>query len=124
MKSLSIPIILLILFYRRFISPQKGWKCAYAQTTSKGSCSDYGLRFYKRYGLAKGTILLNKQFIRCQISSRRFQRGQANPMICCALGAGPCESKPSYGEPSNEGTVDTYTRPTYSPSPKQPRYER
>lgn len=38
----------LIRFYQKFISPYKGYSCAYSKYTGKKSCSNYGARVMKK----------------------------------------------------------------------------
>ena len=44
--------------YRRYLSPLKGFRCAHHAVHHRGSCSDFGLRVYKRHPFAMATGLL------------------------------------------------------------------
>ncbi len=55
----QIPI-LLIKFYKKFISPLFGQRCKYYP-----SCSSYSLEAYRRHGFFKGTILSAWRLLRC-----------------------------------------------------------
>ena len=57
---MSKVIILLILFYRKVISPLLGPRCRYWP-----SCSKYTLEAVQKYGAAKGTWLGLKRIGRC-----------------------------------------------------------
>ena len=53
-------MILLIKFYRKYISPLKSTKCPYFPT-----CSEYGLEAVEKYGFFKGGLLTLWRIIRC-----------------------------------------------------------
>tara|TARA_B100000925_G_C21740667_1_gene359080 strand:+ start:12 stop:242 length:231 start_codon:yes stop_codon:yes gene_type:complete len=57
---LAIPFIYLIKLYRLFISPMIGSNCRYSPT-----CSEYGLKALKKYGLFKGLYLTTKRILKC-----------------------------------------------------------
>ena len=59
-QLLAFPFILLIKFYRLFISPFLGKNCIYSPT-----CSEYGLLALKKYGVFKGTYLTVRRILRC-----------------------------------------------------------
>ena len=58
-------VLLLILFYQKFISPYKGFCCAYHQYTGRASCSGLGYRAIRYYGVLKGVGVLNVRFRKC-----------------------------------------------------------
>ncbi|GLB53531.1 putative membrane protein insertion efficiency factor [Neptunitalea chrysea] len=61
LKQVSItPFILLIKFYKRFISPFTPATCRYTPT-----CSTYALEALKKYGIFKGGWLALKRIISC-----------------------------------------------------------
>ncbi|MCE5311753.1 MAG: membrane protein insertion efficiency factor YidD [Nitrospiraceae bacterium] len=51
---------LLILFYRRFISPVLPASCRFYPT-----CSEYALEALEKYGALKGSFLSVKRIIKC-----------------------------------------------------------
>ena len=53
-------LLLLIAFYRNFISPLKPPSCRYIPT-----CSEYALTAIERYGALKGGYLAVKRLLRC-----------------------------------------------------------
>ena len=59
-QLLAFPFILLIKFYRLFISPFLGRNCIYSP-----SCSEYGLLALKKYGVFKGAYLTVRRILRC-----------------------------------------------------------
>ncbi len=52
--------ILLIRFYRKFISPLKPPCCRFTPT-----CSEYALEAYRKHGFFKGTYLTVWRILRC-----------------------------------------------------------
>ncbi len=60
---LSLPrrvLMLLVRFYRFFISPALGASCRY-----EPSCSSYALQALDRHGAAAGTYLAMRRLVRC-----------------------------------------------------------
>ncbi|MCX7257637.1 MAG: membrane protein insertion efficiency factor YidD [Polaromonas sp.] len=51
--------------YQRYISPHKGFCCAYRAHTGYRSCSVLGYRAIRRYGVASGITVLQQRFKRC-----------------------------------------------------------
>jgi uncharacterized protein YndB with AHSA1/START domain len=79
--------VLLIEAYQRFVSPYKGFSCAYRVHTGCASCSRLGLRAVRRYGIWRGVGVLQARFERCgeayrlrlaQGRSMRLQRGEVD----------------------------------------------
>lgn len=60
-----------ICLYRRYISPYKGFACAYRVHTGRQSCSHLGERAISRYGLFKGLVVLNRRTYLCGVAHRR-----------------------------------------------------
>ena len=52
--------IILISFYRKYISPFKSTKCPYIPT-----CSEYALEAVTKYGALKGGLLAIWRILRC-----------------------------------------------------------
>lgn len=59
-EILSAPFILMIKFYRRFISPLTPPSCRFTPT-----CSQYALEAFTKYGPLKGFWLSLKRILRC-----------------------------------------------------------
>lgn len=59
-NGLRNTLILLVKFYRKFISPLKPPSCIYTPT-----CSSYALTALERYGFFKGGYLAIKRVLRC-----------------------------------------------------------
>jgi len=64
-------IILIIKFYRRYISPMKRTKCPYYP-----SCSEYGLEAVEIHGSIKGSMLAMWRICRCN----PFSKGGYDPV--------------------------------------------
>ncbi|NPB03792.1 MAG: membrane protein insertion efficiency factor YidD [Thermotogae bacterium] len=63
-------LILLLKFYRRYISPLKPPTCRYVPT-----CSEYSIRALQKYGLLKGGIKSVWRVLRCN----PFSKGGYDP---------------------------------------------
>jgi len=63
--------ILLVKFYRKFISPFKQPSCIYIPT-----CSQYAIEALERYGFFKGGYLTLKRILRCH----PFAKGGFDPV--------------------------------------------
>ena len=59
-EILSLPLILLVRFYQKFISPYKPSCCRFTPT-----CSQYALEALRKYGPLQGSWLAFKRIIRC-----------------------------------------------------------
>ena len=59
-RILAAPLIGLLLFYQRFVSPMTPPTCRYYP-----SCSAYALTAIRRFGPVKGTWLAAKRLARC-----------------------------------------------------------
>jgi len=67
---LSKPLALVtISAYQRFVSPHKGWRCAYAVLHGGPSCSAYGKEVISRHGVLGGTLLLWNRFGDCRAAA-------------------------------------------------------
>jgi uncharacterized protein len=93
MRGLSVRAI---AFYRRRLSPHKGFCCAYRTLTGRHSCSHFASRAIERVGLIKGVCLTLRRFRRCSaacaanrerhLPAMRLQRGHCD----CDLGVADC----------------------------------
>ncbi len=64
------PILLAIVAYQRFVSPYKGFHCAFHAHTGRDTCSGYGYRVFARYGTVRGWRLLRRRFGACSAAAR------------------------------------------------------
>ncbi len=82
-----------IRFYKRRISPYKGFCCPYREHLGRFSCSTIGYRAIRRFGLLRGVAVLRQRTRLCAFTQRRHrhsaaerQRGSAaaRHVICLA----------------------------------------
>ncbi len=95
MKTL---LLAAIRMYRRYLSPYKGFSCAWRVATGGESCSAYGYRVIARHGTKVGIGLLRRRMAACGEQHRRTaaaapprrilspalrrQRGDCDPGCC------------------------------------------
>ena len=91
-----------IRLYQRYLSPLKGFSCAYRVHRGGASCSAYGYRVIGRRGLLAGLRLLNRRLDRCgEVSRSRVEA--ANPLLhhqrgeCGVLDVCDCATDSSWG---------------------------
>jgi putative component of membrane protein insertase Oxa1/YidC/SpoIIIJ protein YidD len=70
MRTLALTAI---LAYQRFISPYKGFCCAYKHHTGRRSCSSLGYRAIRMHGVLSGIAILNQRIHRCGVAHRRYR---------------------------------------------------
>ena len=86
-----------IRFYQRYISPYKGFCCAYAAYSGHASCSALGYRAIRRRGLWNGLALLDQRMEKCGISARRSRAaprgalGRQGGFADCACDVPSCD---------------------------------
>lgn len=78
-----------IRLYQRYLSPYKGYRCAYSLKTGRSGCSGVGLRAIRRYGLWRGWVVLRRRLQRCgEVYAEQYaqtlrpplqQRGECDP---------------------------------------------
>lgn len=88
LKALALAAI---AFYRRFISPRKGFSCAFRVHTGRDSCSAYGQRVVQRYGAQAGVQLIKRRLKACS----RTHYAQAGFIDCdlpCEAPSGACDA--------------------------------
>lgn len=61
--------------YQRYLSPYKGFCCAYRVHTGQASCSTLGARAIRRFGVWPGLQLLKQRMRRCGEVHRRCTAG-------------------------------------------------
>ncbi len=84
MKSLALAAI---VFYQRYLSPKKGFSCAYRVHTGHAGCSKLGYRAIRRYGVWRGIAVLNSRLNRCSVAYHRYSR----PAFLRSSQAGFCD---------------------------------
>ncbi|NYE60365.1 putative component of membrane protein insertase Oxa1/YidC/SpoIIIJ protein YidD [Duganella sp. 1224] len=88
MKLLALAAI---SFYQRYLSPYKGFVCAFRRHTGRDSCSAHGKRVIARYGLWQGLTLLRRRLDACGEVHRHHQAPQRTSMRHRAQ-AGHCDA--------------------------------
>lgn len=83
-------LLALIRFYKRFISPHKGYGCAYRIYTGRASCSTLGYRAIRRHGAWAGLGLLQQRCRQCGVAQRRYAPVYRRP----AAQRGDCDVDP------------------------------
>jgi uncharacterized protein len=61
-----------IQVYRRHLSPRKGYSCAHNALRHCGSCSDFGLKVYRRLGFSTATALMLRRLADCRADYARI----------------------------------------------------
>ncbi|MGK5024103.1 membrane protein insertion efficiency factor YidD [Janthinobacterium sp. RB2R34] len=59
------PALLAIRAYQLYLSPLKGYACAFRVLTGRDNCSAYGYRVIARFGLLRGLALLRRRTRAC-----------------------------------------------------------
>lgn len=83
--------------YQRFVSPYKGFGCAYREHTGRASCSALGYRAVRRHGVRVGLALARRRMHLCGVVHRRRQEPggalhRATQRGLCDLGCdAPCD---------------------------------
>lgn len=88
MKTLALSAI---GFYQRHLSPYKGFRCAYCAYTGNASCSAFGARAIRRYGVWDGLAVLNGRLRKCGVAFRRYRPPPPLPLLVKPNQAGECD---------------------------------
>lgn len=92
-------LLAVIRAYQRYLSPYKGFGCAYRVHTGRASCSALGYRAVRRHGVFTGLCLIRRRTSLCGVAHRRHVAAppplQAQRGVCdlgCDLpDAGGCD---------------------------------
>ena len=92
MKTLALAAISI---YQRYISPHKGFCCAYRVHTGFSSCSSLGFRAIRRYGVLRGLKTLRQRLDLCRVAHGRLATVRLRPPASqrgdCDCGVSPCD---------------------------------
>jgi uncharacterized protein len=85
--------------YRRYVSPHKGFGCAWRVHRGGASCSLLGLRAVRRHGVQRGLLMLRERLARCaDVHRRHHPRGlHAERGSCDAPCDLPCDGSELRG---------------------------
>ena len=82
--------IFFINFYQRYISPYKGFQCAYASLYGGNSCSQAIKQILLEEGCIKGFHYSRSRFKRCKNANNILKR-QCKEGLCECFSEGVCE---------------------------------
>ncbi|NHZ87961.1 membrane protein insertion efficiency factor YidD [Massilia sp. CCM 8733] len=88
MKTLALSAI---GFYQRHLSPYKGFCCAYCAYTGNASCSAFGARAIRRYGVWDGMAVLRGRLRKCGVAYRRYRPPPPRPLLVKPRQNGDCD---------------------------------
>lgn len=71
----------LLAFYQKFVSPYKGFKCAYGVWTGQSTCSAEAKKILKQDGLIAGWPKIQAQLQQCKVA---YQLIQGVPVLATA----------------------------------------
>ena len=82
--------------YQRYLSPYKGFSCAYREHTGHASCSTLGFRAVRKHGIFRGLTILRERTYRCGVAQRRYTPVRGRPFASqrgeCDIGCDlPCD---------------------------------
>ena len=134
-----------IRLYQRYLSPYKGFCCAYRKHTGRHSCSALGYRAIRKEGIWTGIGILKKRLYLCGVAHRRFsppiqrisgpmkyQRGECDPSFDCGdacnlncdfLDNRGCSYIGLLADGCNGASCDFYSR-GQKPTPRNERFVR
>lgn len=76
---LATSAVLSIQIYRRYVSPHKGYCCAYRATTGRSSCSHFAQRAIRRVGMLRAVTLIVRRFERCAKAAATVAAAEPKP---------------------------------------------
>lgn len=90
-------VLAMIRVYKRYISPYKGFGCAYRIHTGHPSCSTLGYRAIRRYGVWRGWALLRQRTYLCGVAHRRYSPAPPGlsvspPSVALSAQRGVCDA--------------------------------
>jgi len=75
-----------IIIYQKYISPHKGYCCAYKHYTNKDSCSEFTKKSFIKYNKIKALILSIKHIKKCNsiylINKKAFKNEKEKVSYC------------------------------------------
>lgn len=80
-----------IEIYKRYLSPYKGFHCAYRVHTGCQSCSTLGYRAIRRYGVVDGVALLRQRLRKCGVAYHRHHQPMPDRRAALRSQRGDCD---------------------------------
>jgi putative component of membrane protein insertase Oxa1/YidC/SpoIIIJ protein YidD len=105
---LSALLYTLIELYQRYVSPYKGFRCAYRAHRGRHSCSEFGKRAILRGGVTGFWPLLRRRFARCAEAAKLLKARRA-AIVAASPAAPPVldyESKANREEEASRRSKD------------------
>jgi uncharacterized protein len=87
-------LLLFIRIYQVYVSPYKGFRCAYHARTGRRSCSTFGFAAIDRQGVIVGLLLLRRRFRKCANATDMTETRTRIPVHQaghCDLPVGDCD---------------------------------
>jgi len=94
-KLMNRIALAVIIFYQKYISPFKGFTCAYRAATGQLSCSAYGHKVIEQYGIILGLKLIGRRVKQCGLKYRQHvsvRQQEQNGLITMRRQAGHCDA--------------------------------
>lgn len=79
---LKYPLIFGIKIYQKFISPKKGYRCAYSVVHGGSGCSGAVIEILKNHSIFKWRKLIKKRFSDCKIASEEKKKKEGKCSRC------------------------------------------
>jgi putative component of membrane protein insertase Oxa1/YidC/SpoIIIJ protein YidD len=97
-------VLIMIRAYQRWISPYKGFSCAYRLHAGGQSCSGYGYDVVRRFGAPMGMKLLRRRMTKCgEIFYRHCHHIKTNLSAKANFQSGHCDVAFDGCDPSIDG---------------------
>jgi putative component of membrane protein insertase Oxa1/YidC/SpoIIIJ protein YidD len=77
-KMINKLAIKTISSYQQYISPHKGFCCAYGVLNGAPSCSAYAKQQIKMHGIIKASGLIRSQFKKCKMAAETIAKDRKN----------------------------------------------
>lgn len=94
---MRFPLLCLIIFYQKYLSPKKGFICAYGALHKNGSCSEMIYEIVKTKPFYQLPRLIINQFRNCSLAYQTF-----NSLDEDRLNSGRCVLLPRKTKKDNE----------------------
>lgn len=88
-KISSLVFIAVIRVYQRYLSPIKGYGCAYRILYGGPSCSSVGLDAFNTYDFSDAILIMKSRFADCHKASKKLSSMGSTEAIgfgCCGTG--------------------------------------